>query len=117
MSGSTKVPEQKYDMRAPPRRRIKGEEPDDQPVFLRKAFTMVSSCPVEIGKHVSSFEWRVGYKFDLFHLSCLLGGWSEKGDTVIIRDVKQFSEKIIPTVYKHNNFSSFVRQLNFCKLA
>jgi hypothetical protein len=36
---------------------------------------------------------------------------------VVIRDVKQFSEKVIPTAYKHNNFSSFVRQLNFCKLA
>lgn len=44
-----------------------------------------------------------------------LGGWSEKGDTVLIKDVKQFSEKVIPTAYKHNNFTSFVRQLNFCK--
>lgn len=46
-----------------------------------------------------------------------LGGWSEKGDTVLIKDVKQFSEKVIPTAYKHNNFTSFVRQLNFCKSA
>ena len=45
----------------------------------------------------------------------LLGGWSMKGDTFIIKDAKKFSEKVIPTVYKHNNFSSFVRQLNFCK--
>lgn len=80
---------QKYVMRAPPRRRTKGDEPEDQPLFLRKAFAMISSCPPEIG------------------------GWSEKGDTVIIRDVKQFAEKVIPTAYKHNNFSSFVRQLNF----
>eukprot|EP00600_Ochromonadales_sp_CCMP1393_P010104 CAMPEP_0174961030 /NCGR_PEP_ID=MMETSP0004_2-20121128/4020_1 /TAXON_ID=420556 /ORGANISM="Ochromonas sp., Strain CCMP1393" /LENGTH=583 /DNA_ID=CAMNT_0016209443 /DNA_START=176 /DNA_END=1927 /DNA_ORIENTATION=+ len=85
----SKQEQQKYDMRAPPRRRVKGEETEDQPVFLRKAFAMVSSCPPE------------------------LGGWSEKGDTVIIKDVKKFAEKIIPTAYKHNNFSSFVRQLNF----
>jgi hypothetical protein len=39
----------KYDMRAPPRRRIKGEDPDDQPVFLRKAFVMMSNCPDDIG--------------------------------------------------------------------
>jgi hypothetical protein len=81
----------KFDMRAPPRRRAKGEDMEEQPVFLRKAFAMISACPSEIG------------------------GWSQKGDTVIIKDVKQFAEKIIPTSYKHNNFSSFVRQLNFCK--
>lgn len=42
--------DQKFVMRAPPRRRVKGEEHDDQPVFLRKAFTMISTCPPEIGK-------------------------------------------------------------------
>lgn len=40
----------KYGMRAPPRRRIKTEDSDDQPVFLRKAFVMMSQCPPEIGK-------------------------------------------------------------------
>jgi hypothetical protein len=40
----------KYDMRAPPRRRIKNEDAaDDQPVFLRKAFAMITSCPPDIG--------------------------------------------------------------------
>jgi len=77
-------------MRAPPRRRIKTEDGvDDLPLFLRKAFVMMSQCPPEIG------------------------GWSVGGDSVVIKDVKQFSDKIIPTAYKHNNFSSFVRQLNF----
>ena len=41
--------DQSFVMRAPPRRRVKGEDPDDQPVFLRKAFTMMSTCPPEIG--------------------------------------------------------------------
>eukprot|EP01031_Cornospumella_fuschlensis_P035079 gene35079-42484_t len=81
--------EPKYDVRAPPRRRQKGAELDEQPVFLRKAYAMISSCPVEIG------------------------GWSESGDTVVIKDAKAFAERIIPTAYKHSNFSSFVRQLNF----
>lgn len=79
----------KFDVRAPPRRRAKKDAQEDQPIFLRKAYAMVSACPADIG------------------------GWSEKGDTVIIKNVKAFSEKIIPTAYKHNNFSSFVRQLNF----
>eukprot|EP01032_Pedospumella_encystans_P017706 gene17707-20170_t len=85
----SKTQDTKYDTRAPPRRRAKGDEFDDQPVFLRKAFAVFTTCPSEIG------------------------GWSEKGDTVLIKDVKQFSEKVIPTAYKHNNFTSFVRQLNF----
>lgn len=85
----SKAQDTKYDTRAPPRRRAKGDEFDDQPVFLRKAFAVFTTCPPEIG------------------------GWSEKGDTVLIKDVKQFSEKVIPTAYKHNNFTSFVRQLNF----
>ena len=37
------------------------------------------------------------------------------GDSFLVRDQKLFSEDVIPTVYKHNNFSSFVRQLNFCE--
>jgi hypothetical protein len=76
-----------YEMRSAPRKRVK--DADEQPLFLRKAYAMISSCPPEIG------------------------GWSEKGETFIVKDVKAFSDKIIPTVYKHNNFSSFVRQLNF----
>lgn len=38
-----------YDVRAPPRRRAKGDEADEQPVFLRKAYNMITSCPPEIG--------------------------------------------------------------------
>lgn len=84
----------KPEMRAPPRRRQKitsddGCSEQDQPVFLRKAFKMISTCPSEIA------------------------GWSDKGDSIVIKDIKQFATTIIPTAYKHNNFSSFVRQLNF----
>lgn len=37
----------KYEMRAPPRRR---KDSDEQPLFLRKAYTMVTNCPAELGK-------------------------------------------------------------------
>jgi hypothetical protein len=39
------------DIRAPPRRRVKRDDIDEQPVFLRKAYNMISSCPPEIGKN------------------------------------------------------------------
>lgn len=35
-----------FEMRAAPRRR---KETDDQPLFLRKAFNMITSCPSNIG--------------------------------------------------------------------
>jgi hypothetical protein len=41
--------------------------------------------------------------------------WSEAGDSFIIKESNRFAEEVIPTVYKHNKFTSFVRQLNFCK--
>eukprot|EP00595_Chromulina_sp_UTEXLB2642_P001842 CAMPEP_0196762684 /NCGR_PEP_ID=MMETSP1095-20130614/2552_1 /TAXON_ID=96789 ORGANISM="Chromulina nebulosa, Strain UTEXLB2642" /NCGR_SAMPLE_ID=MMETSP1095 /ASSEMBLY_ACC=CAM_ASM_000446 /LENGTH=435 /DNA_ID=CAMNT_0042114227 /DNA_START=1312 /DNA_END=2619 /DNA_ORIENTATION=+ len=75
-----------FEMRAQPRRR---KDVDEQPLFLRKAFNMITSCPAD------------------------MGGWTDRGESFIIKDPKVFAEKIIPTYYKHNNFSSFVRQLNF----
>lgn len=39
--------ERSYDMRAQPRRRPKEE--NEQPLFLKKAFSMIDTCPSHLG--------------------------------------------------------------------
>ena len=38
--------------------------------------------------------------------------WGDNGKYFIIENVHDFTEKILPKYYNHNNYSSFVRQLN-----
>ncbi len=76
-----------FEPRAPPRKRK--EDPSEAPIFLKKAYAMFESISDEIG------------------------GWSAQGDSFVIKDVNAFAEQMIPVYYKHKNFTSFVRQLNF----
>ncbi|CAH1963352.1 unnamed protein product [Acanthoscelides obtectus] len=39
--------------------------------------------------------------------------WNSTGDGFVIHDAVQFIMKLLPHYFKHNNLSSFVRQLNF----
>ena len=38
--------------------------------------------------------------------------WHDDGSSFLIKDVTEFSLKILPKYFKHSNFQSFVRQLN-----
>ncbi|CAK7202724.1 Heat shock transcription factor [Sporothrix eucalyptigena] len=38
--------------------------------------------------------------------------WSENGDSFIVLDEDEFAKTLIPELFKHNNYASFVRQLN-----
>jgi len=38
--------------------------------------------------------------------------WSADGTAIVIKKPSEFSQKVLPVYFKHNNFTSFVRQLN-----
>ncbi|KAI9871136.1 MAG: stress-responsive transcription factor hsf1 [Pleopsidium flavum] len=38
--------------------------------------------------------------------------WSDNGDSFIVLDEDEFAKTLIPELFKHNNYASFVRQLN-----
>jgi heat shock transcription factor len=38
--------------------------------------------------------------------------WSASGNSFMVLDEEEFSKKLIPDLFKHNNYASFVRQLN-----
>lgn len=39
--------------------------------------------------------------------------WSASGDSFVIKQIEAFSVMVLPQYFKHSNFSSFARQLNF----
>lgn len=52
--------------------------------------------------------------FDLVDDPCLdpIISWSSNGVSFVVWDPLEFARLVLPRHFKHNNFSSFVRQLN-----
>jgi heat shock transcription factor 1 len=38
--------------------------------------------------------------------------WNEEGTAFVIHNISEFTDLVLPRYFKHNNFASFVRQLN-----
>lgn len=59
------------------------------PLFLSKTYHMIDRCDPEIAT------------------------WSASGDNFVVKNVEKFASNVLPLYFKHSNFSSFARQLNF----
>eukprot|EP00934_Nitzschia_sp_Nitz4_P000118 Nitzschia sp. Nitz4//scaffold140_size61219//11946//12956//NITZ4_006433-RA/size61219-augustus-gene-0.61-mRNA-1//1//CDS//3329536206//118//frame0 len=57
--------------------------------FLTKTYHMIDTCDPSIA------------------------AWSDKGDSFVVKDVDAFAKTVLPRFFKHSNFPSFARQLNF----
>ncbi|KAH6883933.1 hypothetical protein B0T10DRAFT_518465 [Thelonectria olida] len=64
-----------------------------------------------IGKHIPPFVQKLN-RFLEERKNERLIRWSEKGDSIIVLDEDEFAKTLIPELFKHNNYASFVRQLN-----
>mmetsp|Transcript_73701 Transcript_73701/g.206925 ORF Transcript_73701/g.206925 Transcript_73701/m.206925 type:complete len:364 (+) Transcript_73701:157-1248(+) len=59
------------------------------PMFLSKTYHMIDRCDSTIAT------------------------WSAAGDNFVVKNVEKFASDVLPLYFKHSNFSSFARQLNF----
>lgn len=59
------------------------------PMFLSKTYHMIDRCDSTIAT------------------------WSPSGDSFVVKNVEKFASNVLPMYFKHSNFSSFARQLNF----
>ncbi|KAG1891678.1 winged helix DNA-binding domain-containing protein [Suillus fuscotomentosus] len=59
----------------------------------------------------SDFVKRL-YKMLEDHTFSHVVSWGPQGDCFVVKDMNEFTKSILPRMFKHSNFASFIRQLN-----
>lgn len=92
-------------------RTVGGGSGTASPVFDASVTSSPSAKPVS-KMNVPLFISKL---YQIVHSSTVQStvGWSSEGQTFVVANSLDFARDILPVFFKHNNFSSFVRQLNF----
>ena len=113
-------PVTRYSGQALLRRRSTGSRKDDLAVKQEQSLELANMSVARFSK-VNAVSPFVEKTFDLVSVIRVspqnnknkdLVRWSESGDSLIITDINTFSDQILPEYFNHNNYSSFIRQLN-----
>ncbi|KAF2968487.1 hypothetical protein GQX73_g5068 [Xylaria multiplex] len=78
----------------------------------REAQAKRKQIPPFVQKLNRSADSRIAVSFLEDGKNTELIRWSDKGDSFIVLDEDEFAKTLIPELFKHNNYASFVRQLN-----
>ena len=76
---------------------MKGQPVQELSPFIQKLLAILKVCDWQYGQDPGSNQ---------------IIEWTENGDHVHILNISLFVKKILPKYFKHQNLSSFIRQLN-----
>ncbi|OMH84460.1 Transcription factor prr1 [Zancudomyces culisetae] len=84
---------------------------DSPNIKIKKQFSIDEMCLLGLATGVPDFVKKLFriLEDDTYHS---IVHWNEHGDSFIVKDQSEFSKHVLPQHFKHNNFASFVRQLN-----
>lgn len=85
------------------------DEDDDQDIDTRAA--MAKKDAQAKRKQIPPFVQKLSSFLDSSNNTELIR-WSDDGNSFIVLDEDEFARTLIPELFKHNNYASFVRQLN-----
>ncbi|KAG2176681.1 hypothetical protein INT44_007345 [Umbelopsis vinacea] len=84
---------------------------DRSSVSLAASSTAADPMPLPVHKTQAAFVNKLYRMLEDHEMQDLIS-WSQSGDLFSVSNPTQFSKVVLPQYFKHNNWQSFVRQLN-----
>ena len=75
------------------------------PSFLLKTYEMIEVNFNKKTQHFYFFTLKISKSEENQELIC----WNNEGKSFVIKNINDFSDKVLANFFKHSNFSSFVR--------